>query len=356
MAVITERAGERGTSYQVKVRKAGYPTMSKTFKTRADAIAWGQEQELAIYKGQTVATNAGSTETIGKLVERYLAEVVPLKKGKDREEFAIRSIENSPLVKYTVSTLTPEAIRKWRDDLLRGEPEKEGGRKPNSRNTVIRKMGILHHIIEHARKEWGISGGPNPMDQVTRPEAPPGRDRRLMEGEEAKLLAEAARLRNDYLHDVIVLALETGMRASEIIYMRWSQLNTTKQTYRLSHSETKNGMGRVVPLSSKAVELLKVRKAHAEAAAAASQPRKAIDPRVFPGLTREAVTQRFRKAAEAVGIEDLRFHDLRHEAASRFSEKGFSTVELSVFTGHKDPRMVRRYAHPDPEKLAARLG
>ncbi|EQD25943.1 phage integrase family protein, partial [mine drainage metagenome] len=101
---------------------------------------------------------------------------------------------------------------------------------------------------------------------------------------------------------------------------------------------TKNGSARDVPLSSRAVAIL-----HA-------LPRR-IDGRVF-GLRPDSVTQAFERAAQRAGIENLRLHDLRHEATSRLAEKLPNLIELAAVTGHKDLRMLKRYYHPRATDLA----
>jgi integrase len=77
---------------------------------------------------------------------------------------------------------------------------------------------------------------------------------------------------------------------------------------------------------------------------------------VFPGLTAEAVKRAFIRAMHRAGIENLRFHDLRHEATSRLFERGLNIMEVASITGHKDLRMLRRYTHLRAEDLAKKLG
>ena len=236
MGTITKRVDSKGAkSFQAKVRKAGYPIMSKTFPDEGMARAWIQQTELGIYKGQTAPTLTGNTTTIGQLIERYLKEVTPHKKGADQEKFHFRALENSPLAKSTVSTLTPEAVRNWRDDCLtRSAPA-----------TVNRKLNMLHHVIEHARMEWGISGGTNPVSDVSRPKNGPSRDRRLSHDEEVALFEAAKETRGGYLADAITLAIETGMRQSEIVGLLWENIDLKRRTARLL--DTKNGEGRACP-------------------------------------------------------------------------------------------------------------
>lgn len=332
MGTLVKRTDSKGhTTYQAKVRRAGHPVLSKTFPSREMAEAWINERELAIYQGCTAP--ARSTASVGDVVQRYLQEVTPTKRGSDTERFHIRAIQNSPIIQYTVATLTGQAVRQWRDARL----------KVVAPATVNRQLGLLHAILEFARKEWGISGGVNPVSDVSRPSQPPSRDRRLSQDEEHALLLACDEARGGYLRDIVELAIETSMRQGELVGLDWSQVDFPRRTIRLQEGSTKNGEGRGVPLSQRALVVLGRR-----------LPAIQKGP-VFPGLTSEALKRSFIRARDRAGLENLHFHDLRHEATSRFFEKGLNVMEAASVTGHKDLRMLRRYTHLDAGKLAARL-
>jgi len=141
---------------------------------------------------------------------------------------------------------------------------------------------------------------------------------------------------------VVKLALETGMRMSEIIGLDWLQVDLKKRTIRLLEGKTKNGEGRAVPLSKRAIEVFEGR------------PGPRVGP-VFVGVTQPACTRAFMRAADRAGVENFHFHDLRHEATSRLFEKGLNVMEAASITGHKDLRMLQRYTHLDASKLAEKL-
>ncbi|MCH8112115.1 MAG: site-specific integrase [Proteobacteria bacterium] len=122
--------------------------------------------------------------------------------------------------------------------------------------------------------------------------------------------------------------------------LQWSNINFAASVARLAN--TKNGTPRDVPLSSRA------------AATLTSLPR-SLDGRVFP-LATETVKDSFRRIADSAELQDLRFHDLRHEATSRFFEKGLDTMEVAAITGHKTLTMLRRYTHLRAADLARKLG
>ncbi|APU00288.1 shufflon-specific DNA recombinase [Ralstonia phage RS-PII-1] len=337
MGTIVRRTDSKGNvTFQAKVRRTGFPIISRSFPTRDQAETWAAEIEAGLQRGQSKKNLLGDTTPMSDLIARYLKEVTPLKKGADTERFHIRAIENSQIPRYTVATLTKDAVKEFRDERL----------KKVAASTVNRELNILHHMLEYARKEWGVSGGVNPVSDVERPKNPPARDRRLSPDEEVKLLAACDESRGGYLRDVVELALETAMRQSELIGLDWAQVDIERRTIRLLEGKTKNGHGRGVPLSKKAVEILKRR---------VSGPEDMKGP-VFKDVTAAALKRAFIRAADRAGLENFHFHDLRHEATSRIFEKGtFNTMEVASITGHNDVRMLKRYTHLDASKLAEKL-
>jgi len=229
-----------------------------------------------------------------------------------------------------LATITPLTIKEYRDERL----ETVKG------DTVRKEMSLLSRILKLAQQEWDIYlPRGNPVDSVAMPPKGKGRDRRLQKGEEEALLKEAKEY-GGLIGDIILIALETGARRGEIVEMQWTNINFSKRTIILR--DTKNSDDREVPLSTKALKVIK------------SQPRN-INGRVFP-IRGDSITQAFTRVCAKAKLTDLRFHDLRHEATSRFFEKGFETMEVSAITGHKDLAMLKRYTHLKAEDLAKRLG
>jgi integrase len=177
----------------------------------------------------------------------------------------------------------------------------------------------------------------NPVQQIAVPEAQKPRERRL-EDNESNILASAALASAWYLRPLIALAIETGMRRGELLSIRWKDVDQTARTIRIL--KTKNGHPRTIPLTPKAIEVL------------SSLERK--DERVFP-VTPNAVRLAWERLRRRAGLEDLRLHDLRHEAVSRFFEYGLTVPEVALISGHRDPRMLSRYTHLRPEKVAENL-
>jgi len=333
MGTITKRTSRGEVVYQAKVRRTGFPALSRTFPDKRLAEAWIQEQELSQARGSFVDPSSARGTSLADLLDRYEAEVTPRKRGAEVEGFHLRALKRSKLAEFAVGNLTAEAVRQYRDERL-GEV---------AGSTVNRELGILHHVLEHARKEWDIALPRNPVSDVARAKNPPARDRRLTSDEEAALLAACDKSRGGFLRDVVLLAIETGMRQGELVGLAWERVDFERRTVRLLL--TKNGEGRGVPLSSRAEAALRGRQ----------RPAMGLGP-VFEGVTASAVKQAFQNAVQRAGLSDLRFHDLRHEATSRFFELGLNSMEAAAITGHKDLRMLKRYTHLDASKLAAKLG
>jgi integrase len=227
--------------------------------------------------------------------------------------------------------LTPAKVAEYRDLRL---TEVAAG-------TVVRELAYLSSIINHGRREWGIHAN-NPVALVRKPTQPKGRERVLTSAERERLLLELQPTgrRNVWMLPVVVLALETGMRRSELLVLGWGDINLERRTATLHM--TKNGEGRVVPLSTTAVQTL------------TSMPR-SICGAVFP-ITACALAANFDKAVERANLSDLHFHDLRHTAITLMADKLPNVIELAAVSGHKSLKMLQRYYHPDVEDLARKLG
>jgi site-specific recombinase XerD len=207
-----------------------------------------------------------------------------------------------------------------------------------SGESVRRELTILRHCIEIARKEWGASFVGNPVRQITLPSPSKVRGQRLPEGAEASLMAALSATRVWYLRPLIILALETGMRRGELLALEWNNIDVKA---RLAHLEiSKNGFGRSVPLTQKAIETLK--------------SLQVSDRRFFP-VEANAVRLAWERLRSRAGLKQGKLHWMRHEAVSRMFELGLSVPEVSVVSGHRTLACLQRYTHIRPENVADKL-
>lgn len=326
MASIIKRGAY---SYQVKIRKEGFPPVSKTFSDKKTAETWAKMTESEMERGLWLNRTDSERVTMSELFDRYGQEVSPRKKIYRQELGSLKKLTEE-FGKTSLAGLQAKHIASWRDKLLK---------KGMAGASVIKLQNLLAHVVDQALKEWGYVLAANPVRLVSKPKAAAGRDRRLQPGELDKILEHA---QSGFLKSVILFALETAMRRGEIVALRWKDIDLQKRVATLY--DTKNGENRAVPLSGRAIDILQ------------ALPRR-IDVRVFPYTSAGSITQGFEIACRRAGIEGLRFHDLRHEATSRLFESGrLETMEVAAVTGHKTLSMLKRYTHLRAEELARKLG
>uniref|UniRef100_UPI0040481303 tyrosine-type recombinase/integrase n=1 Tax=Limnohabitans sp. TaxID=1907725 RepID=UPI0040481303 len=322
---------QRNNKWQARIKRDGYPDQVKTFGARVDAERWARSIESEMDKGQFVDTQEAKRTTLRELILRYVREVTPTMKSVTEDTFRLNAMARKSIANWSLANLSTALVAAYRDERL----------KQVSNGTVIRELAYLSSIINHARREWGINT-PNPVQHVRKPPSPAGRTRQLSVDERIKLLAalEPTGRKNIWTKHVVVLALETAMRRSELLALRWEHIDLPRQTALLP--DTKNSTPRTVPLSTTAVELLR------------SIPRN-ISGEVFP-IKYFTLDAAFKRAVERAGLEDFHFHDLRHTAITAMAEKLPNLIELSAVTGHKSLAMLKRYYHPSIEDLARKLG
>jgi len=323
---------KRGKRWQVQVRRNGQ-AISRSFDTKSEAQQFAAGLEHDVLSRKYVPETA--TLRLRDALEDYLQQVSAKKKSHRQELPRIREWQDSEFATLPLDRITPQALSQWRDTQLQT-------RKPA---TVRLKLAILSHLYTVATKEWGMALV-NPIQQMTLPStANNGRERRLYPGEYKRLIKAAKQVHPD-MADFIRLAVLTGMRRSEMTSLRWCDVDLTARTATLH--DTKNGSRRVIPLGRRTLLTLKRRKFEYDFILNESTGRVfSRDPNRY--------TIAFKKTCREAGVEGLRLHDLRHEATSRFVEKGLSLIEVASITGHKTMSMLKRYSHPEAGKLADRL-
>lgn len=332
MASIQKRRTAGGkVSYRVQVRLRGHPAQTATFARKTDAKRWAQQTESAIREGRHFKTTEAKRHTVADLIDRYIHEVVPTKRSGPRQHQQLRWWRDA-VGDYTLADLTPALIAEHRDRLGAEPTRRSGGR---SAATVRRYLAALSHALTVASREWGWIDD-SPMRRVTKPTEPRGRVRYLSDDERRRLLEACCESPEPTLHTIVVLALATGMRQGEIVGLPWR--NVDLERGRVVLDDTKNGELRALPITGLALDVL----------AEHASVRRIDSPLVFP--SRDGTRPRFpryawERALLAADINDFRFHDLRHSAASYLAMEGASLMEIADVLGHKTLKMVKRYAH-----------
>jgi integrase len=333
MATIRQRQGK----FQARVQRRGFPTLAKTFLTQREALQWARQAEVGIERKSL--GDRTKRLTLRELTHRYAVEVTPRKKGSRTELLRLSAWADRPIGAMWVDEVRPHMLAQWRDERLAAGL---------SGSTVRNDLNTLSAVYRHASSEWGYQRLENPVAPLRRPSPGNARTRRISDTE---LKALKAATQSPSLAPLIDLALETSMRLSELVSLRWPHIDLTA---RIAHlPDTKNGHPRTVPLSLKSVATL-------------SELRRGViqqlNGRVFD-MTPHAVTVAFRRACQRVYRRsdgqlgaDLRFHDLRHEAVSRLFERGLNPMEVAAISGHRSMQMLARYTHIRPTSLLDKLG
>lgn len=337
-------------TWKAVIRKTGWPTNAKTFRTKRDAEDWARRTEDEMVRGVYIQRSGSERMTLEKAMERYLAEVTPSKKPTTRRAEATKAKQLiQDLGKYSLAALSAEIIASYRDSRLASITNRG---RPTSNNTVRLELALLSHLFTVAIQEWGMGLTYNPVLNIRKPSPGDGRNRRLSGEEERRLMVAVNNHSNPMLGWIVRIALETGMRSSEITGLQCNQVDVKKRVVRLS--DTKNSSFRTVPLSKLATETFKK--------ALENPLRPEACNLVFfgePGKDKKRRPYAFSKTwgllKKKLGMPDLRFHDLRHEAVSRLVEGGLSDQEVSTISGHKSMQMLKRYTHLRAEDLVGKL-
>jgi integrase len=324
MASITKRGPYQ---FQAQIRRKGYPTQQRTFETKREAEAWATTIESEMHRGIFVDRSEAERTTFGEALARYAREVTPDKRGWETELCRIKALQKHPLAARPLASLRSLDFANYRDERL----------KTCSPSTVKRELVVISHVFNTARKDWSMPIE-NPVTSIRKPQSARHRERRLNGDEEMRLLKATDKSKAKVLSLCVALALETGMRAGEIVGLEWEQIDLAAGVIRLDM--TKNGDRRVVPLSEAAEREIR------------AHPRPIHGGRLTQFHDSRGLSVAFRRACVRADISGLRFHDLRHEAASRLAPH-MSVATLAKVLGWKTIQMAMRYYNPTAAELVA---
>lgn len=334
----------KSDTWKALIRKQGWPTVTKTFRTKRDAVDWARRTEDEMVRGTFILRTASERTTFAQAMKRYLAEVSSTKKLQTQQSERVSARHLAKFFgKYSLVAISSDLVAAYRDKRLA-----EG----MANNTVRIELALLSHLYTTAIQEWGMGLTVNPVSNIRKPSPGAGRNRRLTKTEQKRLLEAVDRHSNPMLGWIVRIAIETGMRQSEITGIRCSRVDLDRRIVRLE--DTKNNTSRIVPLTRTATEVLR---------AAIANPTRPVDTDLVffgePGRSGKRGPYEFKKIwgdiKKKLGMDDLRFHDLRHEAVSRLVEAGLSDQEVASISGHKSMQMLRRYTHLRAEDLVAKL-
>lgn len=324
-----------GERWRAQVRRKGYPTRTRTFGTKILAERWARQIESEIDSGRA-GQLAPAHVHVGALIDRYAAEIGAIKPFGRNKEATLAMIRRH-LATVAVRDLTPERIVQY-------VTEERG----IAGVTASIDLTYLKGVLRVARALWKVGVQPSVVDDAREILRHMGlldrsseRDRRPTDAELVALRGWLAQHSTTLTVDHIDFILDSCFRPpSEIVRLRWADLNEADRTIVIRDRKDprkKIGNNQTVPLLGRTFEIIQ------------RQPRDGELIFATNGATWSTV---FPRACQALGIEDLRLYDLRHEAISRLVEGGkYSIPEMCLITGHKDPKQLMRYTQLKAKNL-----
>ncbi len=320
---------KRGNKWRAVIRKKGHQVRSKTFSRQVLAKKWIGETELAMEKSELV----GQHQSIGKLVQKYLTEVAPLKPIAKDSMKAFRYLRRMT-DKLHLDHLNATDLLAWHKEYC----------PKASPPSLKRYLNRIVTVLKTAEALWGVTvpwtGFRKAREAMSRLGAiAECRDRtRRVEGDEVSRIKACVSTAIPLL-DILDLAVLTALRSAEITRLRWSDLDEHKRTIWVrdrKHPTAKVGNDWEIPLLGEAFSIVK------------RQPR--VGELVFPYKS-SSVEAAYRRARKRAGVTGLRFHDLRREGISLLFTEGYSIPEVAMVSGHRSWNNLRRYTKLSPEGM-----
>lgn len=322
---------KRGDKWRVEIYKNGQ-RKSKTCKTKAEATQWALEEE----KKLELQEQGLQPETVlADVVERYLKEITPTKRGIRHETLRLNKFARHPICNKFIGDVTRKDFELW---IAEREKEVSG-------ESIRRELSTIRNIFNIAVERWNYIEK-NPMIGLVLPKGSPPRTQRYSDEEIERLLYVSSY--HDTLKTVrartgaaMLFAIETAMRAGEICGLTWDNVDFEDRTAYLPI--TKNGSSRRVPLSKKAIAILERLKEEVGNTGTCFQ------------IESKSLDATFRKLKKMAMCEHLHFHDTRREALTRLAKK-VDVMTLAKISGHKDIRILQNvYYAPNMKDIAGLL-
>ncbi len=338
MANIEKRTSSIGkVSYRVLVRLKGYQPKSATFERLTDARDWAQKTESAMKDKRYFKTAESKKHTVVDMIERYIKRVKQHNPKRYSDVKAPLDWWKEELGYCVLADLSKSLITEKIEKLVaRKYTLKNSAVKLISPARVNRYIAAFSHACTIAVNEWEWLEH-HPLQKISKMKEPRGRVRFLDDEERKRLLQVCQHSKCSCLYTVVVLSLSTGARFNEIMSLKWQDVDLNRRIITLH--DTKNKERRVLPLAGQALELIREH----------NRVRRIDSTLVFPSPRNPKEPYKIRtawnSAVKEAGLEDFRFHDLRHSAASYLAMNGASLAEIAEVLGHKTLQMVKRYSH-----------
>ena len=302
--------------------------ISKTFIKKSNASAWAKEIEYQLDRDQYEDFSDSARISLGELITRYRDEITPHKRGRDSEKYKLDFILRHRISRVKLLGLKAKHIIDFKNEISQG-------RAPSTINKYIH---YIYTVWETAKLNWDIAlPHRNPCSLVKKEKVKDTIDRILTIKEYQDLLAACATSNLAFLSDIVEFAYITAMRFGEITKLKTSNINFEKSTALLI--DTKNGENRLVPLTSRALEICKKFR---------------FREKLFE-INRDKFRHYFEQACFRAKVKNFRFHDLRACAITNLFVNGWSIAEVSVVSGHKTWSELKRYTRIQPDTLVSKI-
>ncbi|MGE0631269.1 MAG: tyrosine-type recombinase/integrase [Pseudobdellovibrionaceae bacterium] len=328
-------------TYHAEVRRKHAKPLRESFRTLTEAKNWVRKMESALLEGKHVLDNKARKYTLSDLIEQYIRLHL--------SEFPSRLKDQTPHLKWwkenygnkTLIEITPSLLAQAKGKLLSGITIHN---KKRSNPTVNRYFSSLSRAFTLALQEWQWINE-NPFRKVSKLKENGGRNRFLSREELHALLHSCKESKNAHLYGMVLIAASLGLRFGEIANLRWKHIDFENGFATLE--TTKNGDMRFVPLPDQVIAYLKEIKSP-------KPPEEFLFPSKNPAKRHpySLIRKAFQKAIQESKLQDFKFHDLRHTAASHMAMNGATQGELMEVLGHRSPTMTRRYAHYSKEHIS----
>lgn len=296
---------------------------SPLFDTKKEADRWLAEVES---KGGVI-----DNKIFSDIINIYIDKVAQFKRSATTFKIRCNLLKRQNFANKFIKDITPFDVSDFRDERL----------KIVGPATVLKDLAILSNIFKYSINEWGFCEV-NPVSKIKKPSKPKHRERRITTKEKEMILEvldfnpnqKIISNKKQLIGAFFCLALETALRIGEICTITAEDCFFDKKTLFLPI--TKNGHARNVPLNKTAINLIKM-----------------ILESKLKTTTGQA-SSLFKKYRQATGIQDLTFHDTRHEAISQMA-KIYNVLELAKIVGHRDHSNLMIYYNPTAEELASKM-
>lgn len=349
MATLRRVSTARGTVYRAVIRRKGV-VLSRTFRTRSDAGAWALRKEADIDRDVAGLVHEAFRKKLSEAIAKYRAEVLPGKEATTQRDYT-RHLDywDRELGARKLSEITAQTIAAKRDQLADGADLLNGERQARSAATVNRYLATLAAVFSAAVKKWHWLPV-SPLKAVAKLEESKGRTRFLTNEELARLLDACKSSESADLYLAVLMSITTGARQSEIMGLRWENIDLNKSVIHLH--KTKNKDSRTLPIVEQVAPMLKARRE----AAGAIQLRGLVFPSLVSDRNPILLRRSWVTALREAKVRNFRWHDLRHSAASFLAMNGATLPEIGAVLGHRSAQTTKRYAHLTQEHTHALVG